>query len=76
MKHTVSNFFVVLYSILTIIPISCTNTRDGEDSLDALLNSRRILLPNGWSLSVPGESIPLGDFPLNLVASKDGQSCN
>jgi len=65
--------FMVFYSILTIIPFSCTNTRDGEDTLDALLNSRRMLLPNGWSLSVPGESIPLGDFPLNLVASKDGQ---
>ena len=65
--------FMIFSSILTIIPISCTNTRDGEDTLDALLNSRRMLLPNGWSLSVPGESIPLGDFPLNLVASKDGQ---
>ena len=73
MKHSISLFVVLLYSILTIIPFSCTHTRDGEDTLDALLNSRRMLLPNGWSLSVPGESIPLGDFPLNLVASKDGQ---
>ncbi len=73
MKHSVSLFFVFLYSILTIIQFSCTNSKDGEHNLDALLNSRRILLPNGWSLSVPGESIPLGDFPLNLVASKDGQ---
>jgi YVTN family beta-propeller protein len=40
--------------------------------LRELLDARRILLPNGWSLSVPGESIPLGDFPLQLVASEDG----
>lgn len=66
-------FFILLYSILTIIPFSCTNSKDGEYTLDALLNSRRMMLPNGWSLSVPGESIPLGDFPLNLVISKDGQ---
>jgi YVTN family beta-propeller protein len=59
--------------MLTIVQSSCTNSVDGEDTLDSLLNSRRILLPNGWSLSVPGESIPLGDLPLNLVSSKDGQ---
>jgi len=64
---------IFLFSILTITPFSCTSSKDGEDALDALLNSRRILLPNGWSLSVPGESIPLGDFPLNIIASKDGQ---
>ena len=73
MKHSISFLFVFLCSILTIIQFSCTNSKDEEYTLDALLNSRRILLPNGWSLSVPGESIPLGDLPLNIVASKDVQ---
>jgi len=73
MKHSISFLFLFLSSILTTIQFSCTSTKEGEDALGELLDSRRILLPNGWSLSVPGESIPLGDFPLNLVPSKDGQ---
>ena len=28
-----------------------------------------VLLPNGWSLSPAGKSIPLGDLPLNIVVS-------
>ena len=68
--------FVFAGSILILIQFSCTTeeSKEGEYALlDSLLNSRRVLLPNGWSLSVPGQSIPLGDFPLNLVVSKDGR---
>jgi YVTN family beta-propeller protein len=31
------------------------------------LQSKRITLPNGWSLSPAGESMPLGDLPLNIA---------
>jgi DNA-binding beta-propeller fold protein YncE len=31
--------------------------------------AKRILLPNGWSLSPLGRSVPLGDLPLNLIVS-------
>ena len=31
--------------------------------------ARRIQLPNGWSLTPLGSSIPLGDLPLNLIVS-------
>ncbi|MDQ3395389.1 MAG: hypothetical protein M3512_14925, partial [Bacteroidota bacterium] len=33
------------------------------------LSEKRITLPNGWSLSSAGRSLPLGDLPLNLVVS-------
>jgi YVTN family beta-propeller protein len=36
----------------------------------AQLESSRRTLPNGWSLSPVGRSIPLGDLPLNMVVSK------
>jgi YVTN family beta-propeller protein len=72
-KKATSFLIISLSSILTISPSSCVQTEDKENALRELLDARRILLPNGWSLSVPGESIPLGDFPLNLIASKDGQ---
>jgi YVTN family beta-propeller protein len=31
--------------------------------------AKRVLLPNGWSLTSVGHSVPLGDLPLNLVVS-------
>ena len=55
-----------------VFQFSCSDSVQKESSsLDSLLNARRVLLPNGWSLSVPGESIALGDLPLNLVKTKD-----
>ena len=34
------------------------------------VESKRIQLPNGWSLSPVGRSLPLGDLPLNIAVSK------
>lgn len=34
------------------------------------LESNRVHLPNGWSLTPVGQSLPLGDLPLNLALSK------
>lgn len=73
MKKLILFLIILLSSILTTIQFSCTHSEEKEYDLDGLLNSRRILLPNGWSLSVPGKSIPLGDFPLNLIVSGDGE---
>ncbi len=75
MKHSSTLIFPFIGLILSLCQISCTNeNKDSEYAqLDALLNSRRILLPNGWSLTVPGKSIPLGDFPMNLVTANDGK---
>ncbi len=39
----------------------------------AQLNKSRITLPNGWSLTPAGKSLPLGDLPLNMVLSKNGK---
>ncbi|MDE3235211.1 MAG: bifunctional YncE family protein/alkaline phosphatase family protein [Bacteroidota bacterium] len=33
------------------------------------LQSNRVMLPNGWSLTPVGKSLPLGDLPLNIVVS-------
>ncbi len=37
------------------------------------LNKQRITLPNGWSLTPVGKSLPLGDLPLNIAVSKNGK---
>ncbi|MBC6492062.1 beta-propeller fold lactonase family protein [Flavihumibacter stibioxidans] len=33
------------------------------------LEKKRVMLPNGWSITPVGSQIPLGDLPLNLVIS-------
>lgn len=72
MKHSVTNLLSTFFIVLTVFHLSCTPTEHIETSkLDSLLIARRVLLPNGWSLSIPGASIPLGDLPLNLVKSND-----
>jgi YVTN family beta-propeller protein len=35
------------------------------------MEAKRITLPNGWGLSPVGESLPLGDLPLNMIISPD-----
>ncbi len=40
--------------------------------LDAELESRRVMLPNGWSLTPAGRSLPAGDLPLNIAVSPSG----
>jgi YVTN family beta-propeller protein len=37
------------------------------------LESKRISLPNGWSLTPAGESLRLGDLPLNIAVSISGR---
>jgi YVTN family beta-propeller protein len=44
-------------------------TKEAKE-LSANLNKKRVLLPNGWSLSPAGQSVKLGDLPLNLAVSK------
>ena len=33
------------------------------------IESKRVLLPNGWGLTPVGKSLPLGDLPLNIAVS-------
>ena len=33
-------------------------------------DSKKIMLPTGWSLSPAGKSVALGDLPLNMTVSK------
>jgi len=53
------------YGLLLVILLSgCGMTFAQTDT-----TARRIQLPNGWSLTPLGSSIPLGDLPLNIVVS-------
>jgi hypothetical protein len=34
------------------------------------IEANRVKLPNGWSLTPVGKSLPLGDLPLNIAVSR------
>ncbi|MEO1054454.1 MAG: bifunctional YncE family protein/alkaline phosphatase family protein [Bacteroidota bacterium] len=48
------------------------NEAINQDLLDSL-KAKKVLLANGWSLTPAGNSIELGDLPLNLVSSPSGK---
>ncbi|MGJ7030563.1 bifunctional YncE family protein/alkaline phosphatase family protein [Niabella hirudinis] len=37
------------------------------------IEHNRVRLPNGWSLTPVGKSLPLGDLPLNIAVSRSGR---
>ncbi|MBS1606663.1 MAG: hypothetical protein JST42_28665, partial [Bacteroidetes bacterium] len=41
-----------------------------QDRLNAI-ELNRVKLPNGWSLTPAGRSLPLGDLPLNIAVSRN-----
>ena len=53
----------IFYFLLYIITLSVQAQTLQE------LESKRVLLPNGWSLTPVGKNIPLGDLPLNIAVS-------
>jgi len=53
--------FLVFSCCLIVLYATCQTLQQ--------LESRRVHLPNGWSLTPAGKSFPLGDLPLNIVVS-------
>ena len=54
-------------------PDAATGTTTGRSNpvIESLLQ-KKVLLPNGWSLTPAGTSLPLGDLPLNIAVSSSG----
>ena len=55
-------------NILLVISLLFSLTNFAQN-LDARLEKRRIMLPNGWSLTPAGRSLEVGDLPLNIAVS-------
>jgi YVTN family beta-propeller protein len=59
--------------LITLASITCLCASGlFAQSSSKLENRLAILLPNGWSLSPAGRSLPLGDLPLNMQLSSSG----
>jgi YVTN family beta-propeller protein len=54
----------------TLILVASVLCSFGQSSTSSTPVQSRILLPNGWSLTPVGKSLPLGDLPLNIAVSK------
>ncbi|MBN9296773.1 MAG: bifunctional YncE family protein/alkaline phosphatase family protein [Filimonas sp.] len=55
--------------ILLAVSIACSVQSLYAQDIQQI-ESKRVHLPNGWSLTPVGKSLPLGDLPLNLVVSR------
>src|SRR5882757_987055 len=57
-----------LFIFFLIYFFSCHCFAQMQTHADTLAK-KRIMLPNGWSLTPAGRSLPVGDLPLNIAVS-------
>src|SRR5258708_5124887 len=71
MRYTV---IAILFCGLSFIAQGQPKRPLSSGSIDLpTLEARRVRLPNGWSLTPAGTSLPLGDLPLNIAVSRTGK---
>ncbi len=58
---------LIRFASLTLVFLICSISAKGQTV--ASIEAGRIHLPNGWGITPVGRSLPLGDLPLNIVAS-------
>lgn len=47
--------------------------KNGVPKINALTQTKKVMLPNGWSLTPAGRSLEVGDLPLNIAVSSSGK---
>ncbi|HLZ86963.1 MAG TPA: YncE family protein, partial [Puia sp.] len=52
-----------------VLPVLAQGPRTDTSSSFHDIEAHRVQLPNGWSLTPAGTSLPLGDLPLNIAVS-------
>jgi YVTN family beta-propeller protein len=60
--------FLILISFLTFSGRAQTKSSD-SGTVAAALEKKKVLLPNGWTLTPAGRSLEVGDLPLNIAVS-------
>ncbi|MBN2615711.1 MAG: bifunctional YncE family protein/alkaline phosphatase family protein [Bacteroidales bacterium] len=73
MKSIRSNILLIFLSLILVFPagIQAQQQNKGVELPGKYKNYT--LLPNGWKLRPPGIEIPIGELPLNMVTTRDGQ---
>ena len=62
-----------LFLTLLLTPGLRAQPKTAAQKPGAQPESKRVMLPNGWSLSPAGRSLEVGDLPLNLAVSASGK---
>jgi hypothetical protein len=80
LKPPVYNYLMAFlrYYPLAFVPLKSMNLIMKKNTLVFILcgiscisiAQKKITLPNGWSLSPAGRSLPVGDLPLNIAVSR------
>ena len=65
MKWNTRKSFILILTIAVLSGFNVTSQAQSQDEIE----SHRILLPNGWSLTPAGKTLNLGDLPLNIAVS-------
>lgn len=55
-------------ALAIVLLLTCSRLVQAQNL--AVIERNRVKLPNGWSLTPVGKSLPLGDLPLNIAVSK------
>lgn len=61
--------FNIRISCVLLTAISLLQFQSGAQTTPVKKNIPTVVLPNGWTLSPAGRSLPLGDLPLNIAVS-------
>jgi YVTN family beta-propeller protein len=60
----------LLLIVLLLFIAGCRRTAEVDKNLYKKMTTKRVKLPNGWSLTPVGRSLSLDDLPLNMVVSQ------
>ena len=60
--------YLLFFVTLTVNTIAQNNSVDTRNMM-AVLEKKKVLLPNGWTLTPAGRSLEVGDLPLNIAVS-------
>lgn len=66
-------FLTLALFLALFTPLLAQQKGESLKKLDTQLESRRVMLPNGWSLTPAGRPLTLGDLPLNIVVDPSGK---
>jgi DNA-binding beta-propeller fold protein YncE len=70
---SVKRFFLLSLLVPAFAVPVFSQIKQDTVSLEKQLDHKRVVLPNGWSLTPTGKSLPLGDLPLNMAVSPSGK---
>ena len=67
-----NNFIPMRKPIICLIALGLCLGSSAQETKDDLLK-KKVLLPNGWTLTPAGSALQLGDLPLNIAVSSSGR---